>query len=338
MKGKSNESVSPWKIAIGFIAIALAAYGVYHFAFNNGGVDTPEGLKSGGICKQPYVKLLSLYESKANKVKIYSFSDDQISQSIISHDKHGTQTWSGAGPHTFYEESLCSTDQGGKKQCNGIVLDVGAFIGTHALILAKMGFHVHAFEPQLHAASLLQCSRAANHFKNLVVVPKGISNATSEGCIMEPMGSLAHQAMMMPQHLTKSICAPKLRVPLVSLDDYWTTELQSQPILFIKIDVEGYEDLVMAGGKNLFTKSPPPFVMIEYYPQLLALNGVKADVFLNRIIGYGYRVYDCMKKTEIQAQSGVLHLTHTYDATGQLADLLLIHKVTAAALVSLVAS
>ena len=143
---------------------------------------------------------------------------------------------------------------------------------------------------------------------------------------MEPMGALAHQAMMMPQQLTKSVCSPKLRVPLTSLDEYWTNELQSQPILFIKIDVEGYEDLVMQGGKNLFTNNPPPFVMVEYYPQMLSLNGVKADAFLKRILGYGYRVYDCMKKTELQEQSGVLHLTHTYDATGSLTDLLLIHK------------
>lgn len=143
---------------------------------------------------------------------------------------------------------------------------------------------------------------------------------------MEPMGSLAHQAMMMPMQLTKSICSPKLRVPLISLDDYWVTELQSQPVLFIKVDVEGYEDLVLEGGKNLFTKSPPPFVMVEYYPQMLALNGVKAEAFLKRIIGYDYRVYDCMKKTEIQEQSGVLHLTHSYDETGSLTDLLLIHK------------
>lgn len=262
MKSKSNETASPWKLALAFIVISLGAYGLYHVAFKNDGMEMPEGLKSGGICAAPYVKLLTLYEAKA-KVKIYSFSDDQISQSVISHDKHGTQTWTGAGPHTFYDEFLCNNaSQGSKKDCSGIVLDVGAFIGTHALILAKMGFHVHAFEPQLQAASLLQCSRAANHFKNLVVIPKGISNGTSEGCIMEPMGSLAHQAMMMPQQLTKSVCSPKLRVPLISLDDYWTNELQSQPILFVKIDVEGYEDLVMAGGKNLFTKSPPPFVMI----------------------------------------------------------------------------
>ena len=84
-----------FKVAAALLAVSVVAYGVYHFAFNSSGIETPEGLKSGGICTQSYVKLLSLYDNKANKVKIYSFTDDQISQSIISHDKHGTQTWSG---------------------------------------------------------------------------------------------------------------------------------------------------------------------------------------------------------------------------------------------------
>lgn len=43
----------------------------------------------------------------------------------------------------FYGDGLCnSTLPAGR--CQGIVLDIGAFIGTHSLFLAKLGFEVGA--------------------------------------------------------------------------------------------------------------------------------------------------------------------------------------------------
>ena len=83
----------------------------------------------------------------------------------------------GKALHKFYEQVLCQAPPGKEaKQCKGLVLDVGAYIGDQALILAKLGFEVHAFEVQDHAAEMLRCSAMANNLKNLEVVKEGLSD------------------------------------------------------------------------------------------------------------------------------------------------------------------
>lgn len=43
------------------------------------------------------------------------------------------------------------------------------------MTLCRLGFDVHAFEPQRHAVELLRCSAAANEF-NLTAVAEGVSD------------------------------------------------------------------------------------------------------------------------------------------------------------------
>ena len=58
---------------------------------------------------------------------------------------------SAAGYHDFYAKQLCGqgNTSSSSSGCSGIALDIGAFIGTHALVLSRLGFEVHAFEPQV---------------------------------------------------------------------------------------------------------------------------------------------------------------------------------------------
>lgn len=55
---------------------------------------------------------------------------------------------SAASYHQFYAKELCKAAPGSSNvPCTGIVIDAGAFIGTHSLILAKMGFETHGKAP-----------------------------------------------------------------------------------------------------------------------------------------------------------------------------------------------
>jgi hypothetical protein len=59
-------------------------------------------------------------------------------------------------------------------------------------------------------------------------------------------------------------------VPVVTLDHYWNAVLKQRQVSFIKIDVEGHEDLVLKGGKEMFATAPPPFMLVEYNHNVLA--------------------------------------------------------------------
>lgn len=50
------------------------------------------------------------------------------------------------------------------------------------------------------------------------------------------------------------------------------------------MDVEGYEGLILNGGKRLFEEAPPPFLLLEYYPSRLKLNGWGGTGLVDRLL------------------------------------------------------
>lgn len=115
---------------------------------------------------------------------------------------------------------------------------------------------------------------------------------------------------------------------MVSLDHYWVNVLASRPILFIKIDVEGYEDLVMKGGKELFTsKTPPQFLLVEYFPSMLSLNGASGKLLLEKIFAYGYRGYNCEKSAPLPTSAASAEESlREHLEKNTMTDLLFIHS------------
>eukprot|EP00955_Chlamydomonas_euryale_P098988 365187-Chlamydomonas_euryale.AAC.27 len=90
----------------------------------------------------------------------------------------------GAQLPKFYSGMLCQNKSGSSAggnssnvtSCEGVVLDVGAYLGTHALYLASLGYEVHAFEIQDTAAELLRCAASAAKLDNVMVTQEGISD------------------------------------------------------------------------------------------------------------------------------------------------------------------
>ena len=88
-----------------------------------------------------------------------------------------------AAYHAFYRNFLCVGGNTSDAKCEGIVLDIGAYLGTHALYLAKAGFQVHAFEPFPPSNELLRCSVRANKLeKKMYVIKEGVSDNNDREC------------------------------------------------------------------------------------------------------------------------------------------------------------
>jgi FkbM family methyltransferase len=131
-------------------------------------------------------------------------------------------------------------------------VDVGAHAGSYTVKLARIAPKVFAFEPDTEMADLLR--RAAP--RNVVVSSDAVSDTAgmktfrvpvAEGHASVTLGSLAP---------LESVATVDRQVRTTTLD-----QLADEDIGFVKIDVEGHEAEVLAGGRELLRKRRPVFLL-----------------------------------------------------------------------------
>ncbi|MEI7720139.1 MAG: FkbM family methyltransferase [bacterium] len=124
------------------------------------------------------------------------------------------------------------------------VFDIGANIGCVTLSLARYARRVHAFEPIPATADLLEYNIAQNHLSNVVVNRMGLSDSPGQlhACFSEDAGQISLETSGEGES-----------VPVSTLDAY----AASIRVGFIKLDVEGMEAQVLAGGQACITTSRP---------------------------------------------------------------------------------
>ncbi|HVY12111.1 MAG TPA: FkbM family methyltransferase [Alphaproteobacteria bacterium] len=140
----------------------------------------------------------------------------------------------------------------------GVAVDVGANIGCITLALASKAKEVWAFEPQRLTFQKLCANLAINNFQN--VVAKNVAC----GSVSENVGRLLqHDAV---NNGAASMCVkekgdekPGEYVGVEALDKHI---FEFNRLDLIKIDVEGYEDQVLCGARNIIEKFRP-FLYVE---------------------------------------------------------------------------
>jgi FkbM family methyltransferase len=122
---------------------------------------------------------------------------------------------------------------------DSIVLDVGANIGVTVRIFAKNAGHVHAFEPAPRALRLLLAN--TRDLSNVTVHAAAVADRT--GCTR----FIEREAL---DSSGISTTAAGIEVPVLTVDS-----LGLNPQL-IKIDVEGFEHLVLQGATQTLKNGP----------------------------------------------------------------------------------
>jgi FkbM family methyltransferase len=131
-------------------------------------------------------------------------------------------------------------------------VDIGAHAGSYTVRLARIAPKVFAFEPDAELADLLQ--RATGD--NVVVSSQAVSDTAgvktfrvpvAEGHASVTLGSLA------PVDAGATI---DRQVQTTTLD-----ALAGEDIGFVKVDVEGHEAEVLAGGRQLLRQRRPVFLL-----------------------------------------------------------------------------
>jgi FkbM family methyltransferase len=173
-----------------------------------------------------------------------------------------------------------------------IALDVGANIGVHTLTLAQCvgpNGAVHAFEPTTVFDTLRynirqngfeswvrlnHCAVGASegHLRLLACKP-GYELFTSEGTPLVPEVATGEY----------------VEYPMTALDVYARQQKLSR-IDFLKIDVEGAEDLVVEGAKDLLSRGAVGCIMFELNAICMSRNGRSPAALLELLRSAGYHL------------------------------------------------
>lgn len=219
--------------------------------------------------------------------RVYTVNGDPRDLSIVGALTHDDGRWE---PHlmSVMGKVIAPTD---------ICLDIGANIGTLALVMSGLASdgHVYAFEPSQSNAAYLRQNLAANRVSNVTVVEKAVWDGRGEleifhidelaGCsFLEADGDsgsgLRKIRSIVRQPWMDEIELHTHRDPVacVSLDEF-AAETGMQKLDFIKMDVQGAEIPALTGGAETIARFRPRMIA-ELAPQCMK-------------VCFGHEIRDC---------------------------------------------
>lgn len=158
----------------------------------------------------------------------------------------------------------------------GTFVDVGAHIGSHTTRLAKYFEKVYSFEPNPDTFDLLALN--TSKFENVFCIREALSNKNDYQKFKSERFNSGKSRITENTHESNSIVQTK------TLDQHHKL---LKNIRFIKIDVEGHENEVIAGAVDLIKKHKP-MLMIEILSDEIHQGTSTA---LETLSGLGYAAF-----------------------------------------------
>lgn len=152
-----------------------------------------------------------------------------------------------------------------------IVVDVGANIGYYTLLMASLKAQVHSFEPEPHNFELLKKNVELNHFSNVILHNKAVSNINGKTKLVLADHGTGQHKLGNSKFGTKTI-------------DVEVTTLNLDKIDFAKIDVEGAELLTLKGMKVL-----PAKMIVEFNTENFKEHGYTPYEFFDFVRNYSIK-------------------------------------------------
>ncbi len=160
-----------------------------------------------------------------------------------------------------------------------VLYDIGAQLGIYSLVaMAKGATTCFAFEPVPECAELLEACADLNHLR-IETVRSFVTDCTSERPDTRGLFTFPGQAVKDLQLLT--------------IDDFCRTHCAPT---HMKIDVEGYENEVLAGSKQTL-KSIGPVLFLELHCDMLRDRGITVRGVLQFLRDFEYHSFDHYGRT-----------------------------------------
>jgi len=170
-----------------------------------------------------------------------------------------------------------------------VIVDLGANIGFWTLVFAKMvgdEGHVFAFEPGPANFGILKKNVEINHFQNVTLIQKAVSNKSGKTKLFLSYESNDHR-IYNPNDNRQSV-----EIEMISLDEYFKN--YDRKIDFIKCNIQGSDHVALLGMHEILKKSKSIKLVMELYPELLEGLNSSTEKFLNTLQEEGFTVYDLL--------------------------------------------
>jgi FkbM family methyltransferase len=178
------------------------------------------------------------------------------------------------------------------------VLDIGANIGETTLAFSKLcgkNGKVISFEPDPETFAKLKKHLELNHCENVIAINKGLGKTSGEVFFEEnEMNSGGNRISPKQQSGNKKISISSL--------DQTIEELNILKIDFIKIDVEGYEYLVLEGAERTIERFKPIF-FIELVDNFLREQGSSSEMLVNFLSKRNYSIANANDGSEVSSKA-----------------------------------
>lgn len=163
-----------------------------------------------------------------------------------------------------------------------VALDVGANIGWYSVLLDRLSdpaARIFAFEPDPESFRLLQSNLAANGTTRVQALNMALGEAPGRAVLHRYRGTNNGRHTL----LEGNASGGTVEVRVATLRHFWDSEqLGASPIRFLKIDVEGFECLVLRGAGDLLARCQ--CVLLEYSPEGLKLAGLQPAALIDQLL------------------------------------------------------
>jgi FkbM family methyltransferase len=205
--------------------------------------------------------------------------------------------------HGYYEEEWVRAvlERVGEKT---VFFDIGANIGQYTLVASRSVREVHSFEPMPAVFELLLDNVKQNGLLNVTANQCALTNFEGFAELFEaPYGNIGASSLRRPERGSGRV----FKVKCTTLDQYVASrKLILEPgQVFIKIDAEGAERLILEGADSLLSYKPT--IMLELISKLQAPFGSSPMQVASLLGSRGYQFFDLQNSSCLPLTPDCLH-------------------------------
>ncbi|WP_157844176.1 FkbM family methyltransferase [Chryseobacterium sp. Leaf180] len=235
-------------------------------------------------------RTLFTIDYKENKVKIFlNKKFGYVDQYIFDHGIYEKEIIDDICDHLTKEKTM---------------LDIGSNIGQHSLILAPFCKQIFAFEPIPEIFEEFKKSINANHYKNITLQNFAIGNKKEKTFINYNSKNAGASSLVNQTQNSKQI---PIQIDL--LENVLPENLKFD---VIKLDVEGYEAVVILSNKDILLKNRP-VIFLEFSPSCIKNEGnYSADELIDFFLMNDFEIYSRRNQKTFRANLSELHVTDNW--------------------------